>query len=216
MDGYYKGVKMTGQITRSQLFGDLLYKYAKSDDIKNIVEVGTWNGMGSTKCIIDGLLERTNDNYNFITIELYPEQYQLALKNLSNYLSDKIRILNGKLIEYDEVFWFDHSKLNMEDAHAKLWYDKDMQYIKEQPNIIDELPKTIDLLVLDGGEYTTYPEYKKLKSRSRIIALDDTAIHKCSQIRNELISEGHRIVCDRLHERNGWTIFEVKREHYSV
>ena len=59
-----------------------------------------------------------------------------------------------------------------------------LEHLKNSKNVIEELPQIIDLLVLDGGEYTTYPEYKKLKDRSNIIALDDTAILKCGMARN--------------------------------
>jgi len=201
---------MIGQITRNQMFGDLLYQYAKSPKVETIVEIGTWNGMGSTKCIIDGLLERENNNYTFITIELYPEQYQQAMINLKNVITPNIKLLNGRIIDYDEAFWFDHSVLNMSDPHASLWYKRDMEYLKTEANVINQLPPKIDLLVLDGGEYTTYPEYRKLKDRCSIIALDDTSILKCSKIRQELLEGGYRVVCDNPTERNGWAIFQLK------
>lgn len=197
----------TGQITRDSIFGNLLYNMAKNDKIINIVEIGTWTGMGSTKCIIDGLMERKTF-YNFITIELYPEMYKVAKQNLSLYLNDNIKILNGTIIKFEDVFWFDHKTINFStDAHARLYYNTDLNYIKNAVNVLDQLPTCIDLLILDGGEYTTYPEYNLLKGRTNIFALDDTRILKCSRIREELIKEKINILYDDINDRNGCGVY---------
>ena len=200
-----------GQITRNCKLGDMLYNISKDTNIKNIVEIGTWTGMGSTKCIIDGLLERSDD-YKFITVELYPEMYAIASQNLNPYLNQKIVLLNGSIIQYDDVFWFDHKSINfsghdVESQHARLYYEKDLNFLKNSVNVLPILPPTIDLLVLDGGEYTTYPEYKLLKDRTKIIALDDTNTNKCKKIRAELIQENYKMLIDVPSERNGISIF---------
>lgn len=199
-----------GQITKNNIFGQLLYNLSLNKEIKNIVEIGTWTGMGSTKCIIDGLLQR-NDDYNFITIELYPNMYNIALKNLEKVLSDKIKIYNGRIIDINDIYWFDHSTINFNiNEHAKLYYYSDIEYLKTMPNIIKEIPQTIDLLILDGGEYSTYPEYLKLKTRTKIFALDDTKLLKCSKIRYELLNEKYDVIHDDINNRNGTSIFRKK------
>ena len=123
-----------GQITRTSTLGNSIYELSKNEDIKNIVEIGTWSGCGSTKCVIDGLLERKNQEYNFTTIELYPEMYKIAQENLKDYINDKIKLLNGKIIEFDDIFWFDHRFLVI-DEHAKLYYNTEMKYLKEGVNV---------------------------------------------------------------------------------
>lgn len=40
----------TGQINLNTKFGKLIKKYLEDDNIKSILEIGTWNGFGSTKC----------------------------------------------------------------------------------------------------------------------------------------------------------------------
>ena len=37
---------------------------AARDDVVNIIEIGTWNGMGSTRCVLNGL--QNKQNYKFI------------------------------------------------------------------------------------------------------------------------------------------------------
>jgi hypothetical protein len=153
-------MNFVGQITLDQNFGQHIKNLTKRDDVKTIVEIGTFHGLGSTLCIIDGM----DDTKKMWSIELYPDMYQYSVMNLSKHLTPNITLLNGRIIEHEEAFWFDHSIIDVRrDEHARLWYEKDMKYLKESKNVLSELPKVIDLLVLDGGEYTTYPEYLKLK-----------------------------------------------------
>lgn len=199
---------MVGQINRDTNLGELIFNLTKRDGVKNIVEVGTWNGMGSTKCILDGM---TNEKYLW-SVELYPNMFEMAKTNLKEFITSNVTLLNGSIIEYDEVFWFDHSKVDLTgDRHAKLWYEKDLKLLKESVNVLDKLPTKIDLLILDGGEYTTYPEFIKLKDRTKIIVIDDTNILKSKRIRLELMSNNNFVMIeDNQNERNGYSIFERK------
>lgn len=200
--------KQIGQITRNDNFGQLLYSLAKQENIQNIVEIGTWYGTGSTKCIIDGLLERKQRNYKFITIELYKKNYDISKQNLQEYLNENIIILNGTIIKYKDIFWFDHTIVNTKkDEHALRYYHTDLHNLKEANNVLHQLPERIDLLILDGGEYTTYPEYKILKNRTRLFALDDVLSLKCLQIRKELLKENIKIVHEDLNTRYGWGVY---------
>lgn len=36
--------------------GEQIFELAKLEDVKIIFEVGTWNGLGSTKCIYDAII----------------------------------------------------------------------------------------------------------------------------------------------------------------
>lgn len=200
---------MTGQINLGSKFGDLINSISKQDSVKNIVEIGTWNGLGSTICVLDALINYTDKK--FYSIELYPDMFLVAKNNLSNYLNlPNFHLLNGRIIERDDVYWFDHSSIQFGlDEHARLYYRSDIDYLQSTENVLRLLPESIDFLILDGGEYTTYPEWHLLKDRTRIVALDDTAVLKCSKIREELLSDvKYRVIEDVLNDRNGFSIFE--------
>lgn len=206
---------MSAQIKRSDKFGHMLYLLSKTPSVKTIVEIGTYTGEGSTKCIIDGLLERS-DNYKFITVELDKEIHKIAMSNMKKVIDkhQNIKSYNGRIIQYDDIFWFDHStvfndpsKKPVEIKHALKWYNLDLLNLKSSPYILDLIPEKIDLLILDGGEYTTYPEFKVLKDRTKIFALDDTTVLKCNKIRSELINDKLIMIYDDLNNRNGSSIF---------
>jgi hypothetical protein len=204
-----KIMEIIGQITVDTDIWSSIYEVVQNPNIKNIVEIGTWNGMGSTLCVIDGIKNFPNDKY-FWSIELYPNMYKSAVKNLNDFLTPNIKLLNGRIIEPEEVYWFDHSTINLKsDSHAIKWYNKDMKFLKNSENVLSELPESIDLLILDGGEYTTYPEYHKLKDRTNTIVLDDVNILKCKKIREELLSDSNfKLLNENLEERNGFSIFQ--------
>lgn len=201
-----------GQINLSTNFGNEIYRLVLENEFDNIVDVGTWNGLGSTYCILKALETKHEDKENntkLYTVELYKEMFEAAKINLQKYLSNpNFIMLNGRLINYEDAFWFDHSIINTSsDAHAALWYKKDMDLLKTSENVTSYLPEKIDFLVLDGGEYTTYPEWQLLKNRVKYFALDDTSILKCSKIRQEILNDkSYKIIYDAPSERNGCLI----------
>ena len=69
----------TGQITPNNLVGQTLIKYVKENNLKNIVEIGTWNGLGSTRCFLLAL--QGNTTTNFFTLETNKEKLEIAKNN---------------------------------------------------------------------------------------------------------------------------------------
>jgi len=201
----------TGQINRGTILGDYIYNLVKErKDILTIVESGTWNGLGTTRCILDGL----RPEQKFWSIELYPDMYELALKNNQAYVNDeRVKFMLGSLIKHDEIYWFDHSQIDLKnDLHASLWFHKDIDHLKKAKNVLDAMPSEIDLLILDGGEYSTYPEWVNLKNRTKVVVLDDSSIFKCSKIAHELSNDNsYRCLIQRPHERNGFAIYEKNK-----
>lgn len=198
----------TGQINLNTIEGDWIYKISSLDEVNTIVEIGTWNGCGSTMCVIQSLIDNKKEK-DFTSIELYPDMYEQAKDNLKEY-SSYVKLLNGRIIDYNDCFWFDHSIVDFNsDMHAQLYFEKDLNYIKEVKNVISELPTNIDLLILDGGQWTTYPEWIVLKDRVNYVILDDTQLLKTERIREEILSSGEFItIFDDLNLRYGFSIFK--------
>lgn len=197
-----------GQINRDSTLGNLIFTLTRDrQDIKTIVESGTWNGLGSTRCVLDALRE----DQSFYSVELYSDMYAEACENNQRALQDsRVKFLHGSVITYEDMFWFDHSKIDMvNDVHAALWFTKDLNNLRVCNNVLADLPEKIDMLILDGGEYSTYPEWQKLKSRTKMVVLDDTSIFKCAKIVEELSSDStYTCLITAPNERNGFAIYE--------
>jgi hypothetical protein len=178
---------MTGQINyEDNKLGQYIVQIASHPSIKTIVEVGTWNGLGTTRCVLHGLKEANKTDYDFISLECSPEMYAEAVRNNAENINENFKLVFGKLVnEEDITSWFDADTLNEE---FKGWLQQDINWMKNAPNVIDTLPEKIDFLILDGGEFATYLEWIALKDRVQWIALDDTAALKCKRIREELLT----------------------------
>jgi len=168
----------SGQLSKNTPEGKALFDFIKSIKIESILEIGTWNGMGSTMTIVKAL-EESSQNPNFISIETDKIAYKNAVKN-HRYSNPKVHIRLGRIIEVNEL-----PKLEEIDFESfgfvpenQEWYIQDLRRYKKTKNILNELPKNFDFILFDGGEFCTFSEFKKLWHKTTYFALDDTKTYK--------------------------------------
>jgi hypothetical protein len=194
-----------GQIIPEGQVGKLLIKTIQ-EPLKNIVEIGTWNGLGSTKCFLLGI----QDSTKFYTVESNEEKVQIAKQNLSSLTTPNVTFLWGSILSPEDVK--QPSNIFPEllrNSEFQRWHSLDMENISRSPNVLSQLPEEIDFLLLDGGEFTTWYEFQILFPRcKKWIALDDVLVSKCKKIREYL--KGHALWSETAYipERNGFSLFE--------
>jgi hypothetical protein len=198
---------MIGQINLNDEAGIHIKNICERVDVKTIVEIGTWNGRGSTLCIYEAI---KNTEKKLISLETWKEMYDIAF----DFYKDKkeVSIINGfisdKLLDFNSL---DNSFFTDYDRNLKLsWYNEDLKNINNRKNVLDQIPEEIDFLILDGGEYSSWEEYLILKDRSKIIFLDDTRppTIKNFMAREDLLKT-RKVIVDDLYNRNGYCIFEI-------
>lgn len=212
---------MTGQINLDSKLGKIIYNIVKDVKIKNIVEIGTWNGYGSTQCIRKSIIDNNKKDYLVYSLEINENMYNIAKLN---HDLPKFHLLLGKIITETDLNWFDWDEyFNSNDGYydgvlsKRKWLEEDIQNMNKVENVLELIPKDIDLLILDGGEFSTYPEYIKIGNRSKVIILDDTNVFKCDRIRKELIESNHyEILYDDLNDRNGFLVAYLKEIKLNV
>ena len=192
-----------GQMLEHSERGKILIKIIKEIKPKNVVEIGTWKGLGSTKCIIDSI----DNGSNFISIESNYNFHNLAKNNLTNYL-DKVNLLYGTIVTDKDVNEFVSDK-NLTEEQKK-WLSEDLENLSKCENIIESIPLEIDFLLLDGGEFSTYSEWQILKSRTKMVALDDIRELKTKQIYEELINDDNYELVIETPDGNGFCVFIKK------
>jgi len=196
-----------GEINRRSILGDMIYDYASEPDIKTIVDIGTWNGLGTTKCVIDAIIDSNKSDYKFISIEANENAFPLAKKNLAEY-NEYVDLQFGRITNVDDLTHpkdYDTSLFQQFPYEMQLqWFEVTLQEHETAPYIFDKLPDNIDLLILDGGEYSTYGEFVKLKDRFRTVILDDTNTIKNYNNANYLRrSDMYTVIYDNPNDRNG-------------
>jgi hypothetical protein len=181
-----------GQITPDSEIGIEIRKLVARDDVSTILEIGTWNGMGSTRCIVEGLKTRSPSTYTFYSIEANSDKCAFA-QNLYNNM-ERVHILNEVIYNEPcenelEIF----PELKEREDYA-FWHTIDIENMKDKPLFLlrPNLPSIFDVVLLDGGEFTTWFEYQLLKDRCKILILDDTNTFKCEKIAKEIKSEPNK------------------------
>jgi hypothetical protein len=70
------------------------------------------------------------------------------------------------------------------------------------------LPEVFDVILLDGGEFTTYYEFQLLKNRCKILMLDDINVDKCKLIVSEILADPTWKIIKKQNIRNWYLIAE--------
>ena len=199
---YYNRVH--GQISASSEIGRWISLLSSLDQNRTILEIGAWNGRGSSKLILEGLKSKPQGPVNVIGLESNLLMYKKAEKYLKRF--PDYSLLWGSIVKPSEL---DASELNTEEL---IWFQEDLDHLNTAPSVIDKLPDSIDLLILDGGEFSTYSEFHKLESRVRNwIILDDVFTRKCRRIMLELVDSSEWILVFESQERNGTAVLKRVR-----
>lgn len=200
-----------GQIARGSSLGEIIYNLCLQDDIKNIVEIGTWNGMGSTKCIYDAISEKKGE-YLVYSLECNQEFYNICLENYKVLPTlNNFNLILGSIIEPEEnldpMYNYDDKFFIQYPRHIQsTWFKEDMKNCKKVPNVLNSMPEKIDLIILDGGEFSSFSEYEKLKDRSTYFILDDTNTIKNYEVANLMRNNSNYQILFDSNERNGYLV----------
>lgn len=189
-----------GQIQKTTERGLIIMNIVKTYKPKNIVEIGTWKGLGSTLCVIESI----DYPVNFISVESNYDFYNIAKENLKEFFNI-VTLEYGKIIEQSDVESF-LTEVEI-DSIQKQWLADDIFNLNKCTNIIDKLPKNIDLLILDGGEFSSYKEWEKLKNRTSIVVLDDIYVLKNKKVFYELSNDSSYKLINVTNEGNGLAVF---------
>jgi hypothetical protein len=92
----------------------------------------------------------------------------------------------------------------------KHWNEVDIINMKQCDLFLNRpnLPEIFDVILLDGGEFTTYYEFQILKNRCKILMLDDINVDKCKLIVEEIKSDKSWKIIKNDNTRNGYLIAE--------
>lgn len=205
---------MAGQINRGSSAGELIYQLSKDENNMVFVELGTWNGEGSTKCFMDALCERIDDCVLY-SMESHPFHYKEAEDfwnpQLIPYKKTKLILMLGRIIEVSEMATVDQVLMSPKPLTHKEWKNWHKNYVENYANvnnIYGDLPNFIDVLLLDGGDFSSYAGWKKLENRTKIVLLDDINVFKNYRVNQELaLSSDWKLLADYSNERNGFMAY---------
>jgi len=195
-----------GQIKYNSSMGKVIADYAKDIRFKNYLEIGTWNGGGSTYCFAKGFENRDSSSFRFVSLEINKELYTIAKEKYNNI--HYVRIENASVLKYEDFPKNINDFLELFEHVNKEWLRDDFSSLSKAKymDFVDYIPEVV---LLDGSEYLTYLEFKKLEHTTKVFILDDINTEKCKKIVEELEnnSNWNKKFIER-EQRNGWAVFE--------
>jgi len=153
----------------------------------NILETGTYNGLGSTSAILHGLEDAGVDGFSLISIESNRRNHSEAVKNIGGeqYKGTVLLMYANSLPERMMPKMVYEVPDHVITDHAD-----PMKYLKEVPEDIDDdgiyramalLDNRPDLVLLDSAGHLGFLEFEyvcKLAEKGFILILDDTLHRK--------------------------------------
>jgi len=195
-----------GQLNRGSKLGEIIYNLAKQIDVKTILDIGCFNGMGSTKCILDGVLSKKEKTFVY-SLECNKLRLEEAKINLG-FLPPNFKLIHGTIIDASEL---EPMMETLKNDTLKGWLKEDLNWLKITPNVFDQLPEKIDLCIIDGGEFSGNLEFNKLWKRCKYIILDDINALKHIETKKFILSKPNvfKVIEDNVRDRNGYLLCQV-------
>jgi hypothetical protein len=188
-----------GQINDDNSLSTWIRDVCRDENNKVFLEVGTWNGLGSTRVFVDALKGRTDTT--FYSLECNSEKSAHARKFYEGVAN--VHILNEILVELTPEQVYEVFPEAKDDPEFNRWNTVDIENMKECA--VFSSADRFDVVLLDGGEFTTWHEFQHIKDKCRYLLLDDTNANKCKKIVEEVKAhpETWKILGEEQSVRNG-------------
>jgi len=216
---------MAGQMGRTGRIGTLLYSLALRDEVQRCLEIGTWNGQGSTLCLAEGLHETDG---KLTSIEADEARYAEAVafyrgKHLPVELLHGVTVGPADYPPFESFLpLIDQADYEREAPGTHLeWYAREIELASTAPR--QDLLRGMladgarfDLVLFDGGEYASSAEFELLEPAiDGWVVLDDTnprmSIKNAENRRRVFASPLWEVVVDAQDDRCGWTAAKRRR-----
>lgn len=203
------------EITTEDEFGKSIVQCIIDFKLRNNLEIGSWDGLGSTQCFIKGMLSLDGDK-SLKCVEIEKQRFDALIHHTMQY--DWITCYNTTSVNISKLKNFNHIwnspynglKTQYIKETVRGWYDRDYQMISSfETGLLDTVSDTFDGVLIDGGEFTGFEEFEYLKDKTRVFFLDDTYnAYKTNQVRCYLEQDSQwDLINSSKTLRNGFAIF---------
>lgn len=208
------------EVTRNDLFGQAIIKIITDFKIKSFLEIGSWDGTGSTSCVIEAMLPMQEKSLTCLEID--KDKFTSLTNNTKQF--DWIKCYNESSISYnslihknfDEIWDSPYNGLPRQwnpKVIVNGWFERDVEQLKQyEVGFLEKDKNFYDGVLIDGGEFTGYSEFILLKNRTNFFFLDDV-FHsiKNRQVTVELSKDDQwECLCYKDNIRNGFVVFKRK------
>jgi len=223
------GYKQYDRVIPGEICDDEFSKYitriASNKTNKLFVEIGSSAGAGSTKQFIEALRKREDKNLcKLICFEVSEPRSELLKTSYGQhhfvYIFNKSSI---KLSEYpkykDVIAFYLKTKSNLKRYGLIVvlsWLRLELKYLRKKgfgknsglEIMLKDFGDDIDVLLIDGSEFTGEAEFHHLKTAKYVLLDDINGFKNYKNYRNLMNSSDHQIIVVNETLRNGFAIFK--------
>jgi hypothetical protein len=203
------------EVTLKDSFGKAMDRTIRDYRFQSCLELGSFDGDGSTQVIIQALAAGRNPR--LVCIEADPERFKNLVANTSgfpwvrNVCASTISRSSFTLSDFDRDVWNSpHNHLEFPYEQVKGWWNEGLEFLESAGDgFLDTSSEAFDVVLIDGGEFCGYDEFRLVKDRSQCLLLDDVfKAYKNSRVHAELLSDPHwKLVWEDRMVRHGASIF---------
>ncbi|MBJ7390978.1 MAG: hypothetical protein JHC85_05380, partial [Chthoniobacterales bacterium] len=168
------------EITLNCGFGRAAFLAVRVFKLRRILEIGSYDGDGSTQVLISAM--KPLRPKRLVCLEMRPERFANLQTNTRRY--SWVEAACASTISWDgfsnrdfEVDVLPHLEASLDAAaiqRRKGFWESDARIIKTSTRgYLEENAETFDAVLIDGGAYSAYDEFRLLRDRSRCFMLDD-------------------------------------------
>ena len=207
-----------GEISLHDPFGHAIKTVISEKGFQSVLEIGAWDGTGSTICIINGM-RSVPDPKKLICLEIDKKRYDMLVKNTKDFnfvhpvCTSSVSSRNFLVKDFDIDVWkskYNKIKSGTSRDEVYSWYQNFLAKLAESDEgFLDGNKDFFDAVLIDGCSFTGYSEYCLLKNKTNCFMLDDSHhSFKCTQVYDELKNDTNWILShDFADLRNGASIF---------
>ena len=209
---------MPAEITSADTFGQAIAGTVRALAIEAVLEVGSFDGLGSTKVFIEALRHAAAPRLT--CLEADPERYRDLVLNTIRYpwvecvCQSSISMDSLTPRDFDCDVWDSpFNALRYPREMVRGWWDETLRHLTDvEAGYLETNREPYDAALIDGNEFCGYDDYRLVKDRVRCLMLDDVFhAYKCARAHRELTDDpAWRLVWCDSGVRNGAAIWMRK------
>jgi hypothetical protein len=210
------------EVTIDDSFGKAIFETISNYRIFSVLEIGAFNGDGSTQVIAKALKSK-GKNISLTCLEYNHEWYRELINNTVAFpfvtAVNQSSIGKGSFTNwnFESDVWnspYNGLKSQYSEEQVKGWHQNDVCLMeKNVTGYLEETTESWDAALIDGGEFCGWDEFRLVKQRTHCIMLDDAyKAFKTFRSRIELSRDPDWImIWNDPYIRNGAAIFVRKK-----
>jgi hypothetical protein len=170
------------EITIQDEFGRAIAATIAACRVRSVIEVGSWDGTGSTTVIMHAL--EGVEGRRLTCVEANPERHAALAKLTASH--DWVTTVCSRSVSreamtpkaFEDVSLSPYNRLHYPEQMVRQWWDEQ----PSGPGYLDSLTnETWDAALIDGCEFCGWDDFRLLRNRVRVLMLDDVfSAYKCA------------------------------------